>query len=321
MTLKMDICNDKAKWDAFVATSPHNTIFCKTVFLDSMGEDYDLILVSEDDSPQLGAVVIKKDGRPVIAPCGPTMYQGILFSKEMAEHPSHRKIKTALETTEFMLQNMSEAYGRISFALHYGIEDLRGFQWFHYHQPELGRFRLDLSYTGIIDLKSCGNFEAYLAKVRKVRRYEYNRAGRDGLVLETSRDIDLFDRLHALTIENQGHVRSAEEVNHVRRIAGQALEKGFGEMVICRTAQGDAASAVLFIFDEKKAYYLFGANHPEFRDTNSGTYALVDQIKRSFDKGLESVDVCGINSPNRGDFKTSLGAEPFPYFTATWEKP
>ena len=321
MALAMEICTDKAKWDAFVASSPQNSIFCKTVFLDSMGNDYDLLLVSEGATPQMGAIVIKKDGQPALAPCGPTMYQGVLNSKELEDGPSHRSIKSALETAEFLFARMSETYGRMSFSLHYGHKDLRSFQWFHYHQPELGRFRLDLSYTGIIDLKKAGNFEAYLASVRKVRRYEYNRSGRDGLVVEVSKDIDLLDRLHGLTIENQGHVRSAEDVAYVRNIAARALEHGFGEMMVCRTAQGEAASAILFVFDEKKAYYLIGANHPEFRDTNSGTYLLMEQIKRTCEKGLESVDVCGINSPNRGDFKTSLGAEPVAYFTATWEKP
>jgi hypothetical protein len=321
MPYAMEICKDKAKWDAFVAGSPQDNVFCKTAFLDGMGEEYDLVLLSEDGIPQLGAVIVKQAGRPAPAPRPFTTYQGVLCSRELHESPSHRKVKATLEACEFLFSRLSEAYDRISFCLHPGFRDARGFQWFHYHQPELGRFRLDLAYTGIIDLKAAGDFENYLSKVRKVRRYEYNRAARDGLILEASRDVELLAHLHHLTLAHQGHETTDEEARLVKSISTQALEKGFGELVVCRTPKGEAASAVLFLFNGKQAYYLFGANHPDFRDSNSGNFLMLEQIKRSFEKGMVSVDVVGINSPNRGDFKTSLGAEPFPYFIANWEKP
>lgn len=321
MPFTLEPCLDKAKWDAFAAASPQNNIFCRTPFLDAAGDGYELWLVSDGGKPQLGAVVMLKDGTASPAPLGPTLYQGLLFSKELEAEPAHRRIKAALEAAEFLLQSLEARHSRLCFNLHYGLGDLRALQWFHYHQPESGRFRLELSYTGLIDLASCKDFDAYLAQVRKVRRYEYNRAGRDGLKVEASRDVDLLDRLHALTIENQGHGRTAEEAAYVRNISRAALEKGFGEMKVCLTPEGQAASAILFVYDERKAYYLFGANHPDFRDTNSGTYLLMEMIRGAKERGLESVDVCGINSPNRGDFKTSLAAAPSPYFTAAWERP
>jgi hypothetical protein len=63
------------------------------------------------------------------------------------------------------------------------------------------------------------------------------------------------------------------------------------------------------------------ANHPEFRKTGCGTYLMIENIRRWQRKGLAAVDFVGINSPNRGDFKTSFNAVPVPYFLATWEKP
>src|SRR5438309_1124785 len=110
MAFAMELCTDKAKWDAFVAASPQNSIFCQTVFLDAMGDEYELYLVSEGAALQLGAIVIKKGGQPALSPCGPTMYQGVLYSKELAESPSHRRIKSALEAAEFLFARLSEIH-------------------------------------------------------------------------------------------------------------------------------------------------------------------------------------------------------------------
>jgi hypothetical protein len=62
---------------------------------------------------------------------------------------------------------MEQRYDRISFCLHYRVEDLRSFQWFYYHEPQHGQFRMDLRYTGLLDLSAVQNFDAYLSTIRK----------------------------------------------------------------------------------------------------------------------------------------------------------
>ena len=84
---------------------------------------------------------------------------------------------------------------------------------------------------------------------------------------------------------------------------------------------GDIVSANLFLCDRHCAYYWAGANDPHYRKTGCGTYLMIETIRRWQQKGLKTIDFVGINSPNRGDFKTSLNAIPVRYFTATWERP
>ena len=77
----------------------------------------------------------------------------------------------------------------------------------------------------------------------------------------------------------------------------------------------------MFLNDHRGAYYLIGANDPEYRHSGSGSYLMLESLRRSQERGLATVDFVGINSPNRGDFKTSFNAVPVPYFVATWERP
>ena len=320
MSLTLKPCEDKQRWDRFVASSPQENVFCTTPFVDALGEDYDFWLVEKDGCPQLGAVVLKRDGQPIYAPYPFTMYQGILFDGSSRSMPHHRRVKWALRVTEFLLSEMEQRYERISFCLHYGVEDLRSFQWFHYHEPQRGQFKIELRYTGLLDLLAVPDFDAYLMTIRKVRRYEYRRAQSAGLTIEESDDMDTLDRLHRLTFERQGIERSPEEVRLLRAISEAALSEGFGQLLLCRDKQGDTVSATLFLYDSHCGYYLFGANDPEYRRTGSGTYLLLENIRRCKEKGLAKVDFVGINSPNRGDFKTSFNAVPMPYYVATWER-
>ena len=318
MSLTLKLCDDRQWWNRFVASSPQENVFCTTPFLDAMGEDYDLLLVEKDGRVQLGAVVLKSDGQPVPAPF---MYQGILFDGSSRSMPHHRRVKWALEVTEFLLAEMEQRYDRISFCLHHAVEDLRSFQWFHYHEPQRGQFKIELRYTGLLDLSAVSDFDAYLMTIRKGRRYEYRRAQSEGLTVEESNDIDTLDRLHRLTFERQGIERSPEGGRLLRAVSEAALSKGFGRLLLCLDKQGTAISATLFLYDSHCGYYLFGANNPEYRETWGGIYLVLENIRWCKEKGLARVDFVGINSPNRGDFKTSFNARPVPYFVVTWERP
>ena len=62
----------------------------------------------------------------------------------------------------------------------------------------------------------------------------------------------------------------------------------------------------LFLFDQRRAYYLFGANSPDLRATGGSTRLILDSILNARSRGLEEIDFVGVNSPKRGDFKLSF---------------
>jgi GNAT superfamily N-acetyltransferase len=321
MALSLTQCEDRERWGVFVESSPQGNIFCSTPFLDALGEDYDLLLVEENSIPRLGAIVLKRRGKPLNAPYPFTLYQGILFDGSGLRMPRHSRIKRELLATEFLLAEMEKQYDRISFCLHYAMEDLRSFQWFHYHEQKSGLFTLDLRYTGLLDIEAVKDFESYLATTRECRRDEFRRAQSEGATVEVSNDWDMLDELHRLTFARQGIERSEDEKRLLRAISKAAISRGFGQLLVCRNKEGAVASATLFLFDSRCAYYLFAANDPDYRKTGCGTYLMLEAIRRCIERGLAKVDFVGINSPNRGDFKTSFNAVPTPYFIATWQKP
>ena len=313
-------CTDKTVWDALVSRSPQGNVFCRSGFLDALGVPYDTWLLQEDGRTLAGAVLLKDEqGNVRAAPHPLSMYHGVLLEGGLAAAQPHRRYKEGLEITALLLDELEKHYSRLSFCLHPGFDDLRAFSWFHYHRREQGTFGIALNYSGIVDLGG-SDFEAYLSTIRSCKRREYRLALKNGLTAETGDDVAALENLYRLTFERQGSIKSEDELRLVRNIAQAALDKGMGEILLVRLPGGEVASATLFLHDEHAGYYLIGANHPDFRNTYSGVFAFVESCRRCHARGLKKVDVCGINSPNRGDFKTSFNAVPIPYFVVNWEK-
>jgi hypothetical protein len=321
MSLIINLSGNKQRWDDFVDLSPQGNIFCKTIFLDSLGIDYDMVFIEENNVLAMGALIIKQNGKPIKAPYAFTMYQGILFGNFIYKMPRHRRINKILELTQYLLISLKEYYNRISFCLHYNFDDLRSFQWFNYHNPENGQFSITLRYTGILDLYAWKNIDQYLMDIRTVRRQEYNKFKSSNFNLESSNDIETFDQLHSKTFERQGIQRNEEEVRLLRSIMRNALANGYGQLLLLKNSEGIAISATVYFYDKGCGYYMFAANDPEYRKTGCGTYLMIENIQQCKEKGLLKVDMVGINSPGRGDFKTSFNAVPQPYFIVHWERP
>ena len=316
MSLSIIQCTEASVWDCFVAGSPQGNLFCSTRFLDAVGADYELLFVNKKKNVQLGAVIVKQDdGEPTL---NPFMYQGVLFDSSVGNLPTHKRVKKSLELVDFLLAELEQRYTRISFSLHHAFSDLRSFQWFHYHEPDAARLKVNLNYTGLLEIDSYHDFEHYLSSVRKVRRYEYRKGLREGLAIEVSNDLEILDRLHEATFKRQG-IEREEEKRLLYRIVPTALAEDFGELLVCRNKDGKAISATFFLYDEYNGYYLFGANDFEHGNAGGGTVLMLEIIRRCFERGLKWVDFVGINSPNRGDFKTSFNAVPVPYFVVIWE--
>jgi hypothetical protein len=310
----LEPCPSAAAWDAFVAASPQGSVFCASWFLAALGVEVDRYFLRVGGRVLAAALVLRRDGFVLTAPHPFTMYQGVLLAPEVAAWPAHRAGKGIVDLTTALLDGLSARHAKLSFCLHPSFTDVRGVQWYRYGRPDAAR--LDVRFTGVLPLAGLGDLDGYLAAVRTTRRYEHRRAQSRQLTVEVSDDIDTLDRLHRATFARQGLERADAEAALLRAITTAALAAGAGELLIGRTPRGEAASATLFVRDAHTSYYLFGANAPALRALNAGTLLVVESVRRALERGVARVDFCGVNSPNRGDFKTSLGGVVTPYFVA-----
>lgn len=307
---RLSLCEatDDAAWDQLVDASPQGTVFSKTGFLQSLDAPFRRYLVTDGNSPAaLVAVVEDAAGQAVRVPFTP--YQGILFVDGGQSTPRQR-LQHEFALTEFVVGALTRRYSRIGMALSWRFRDLRPFLWHNYGEPAAGQFRTQPRYTALLDLRAL-DAGTYPSLVRQSRRQELRKAA--AFPIDGAASLEDFMRLYARTFARQGITLDEPTLARVRRIAGRALQNGYGRLSACTTPAG-IASMYLFLYDAKRAYYLFAANDPELRHTGAATRLMFDSILDAKRRGCAELDFVGVNSPARGDFKLSFNPELTLYF-------
>ena len=76
--------------------------------------------------------------------------------------------------------------------------------------------------------------------------------------------------------------------------------------------------SVLFLNDDISSCYLYGSGNIEIKNRYAGSLALWKAIEQSIDKKLSFIDLEGINSPLRGEYKICFGGNIENYFNITF---
>lgn len=306
-------------WDAFIDDSPHGSIFSKTPFIKALEIPHDKFFFEVDEKVVASALIIEPNSPNFCAPYPCSLYQGIALAPIVGG--IHKVVPKTLKTIETILPALADKYENIGLCLHHAFHDLRGFQWLNYHTPEKGLFNFNLRYSGVINLDQYSSFEDYLTSIRSVRRQEYKKVPKLNLSMSESNDVEAFMKLYKLTFERQNITLEESVLGNVTRVVNAAVSNGIGRLVFCKDGDGALHSAIVTLHDELCTYYMFGATDPNFRSSGASTSLILDSIKHSFASNRLRFDMVGINSPQRGDFKTSFNAEPTPFHFITLKKP
>jgi len=304
------ITDDKL-WDESVDSSRQGTIYLRSDFIRSLGVRHSDYLVYLGDRPMAGCTVLEDESGGVLKTACPFVpYQGFFFVNN--EQRNYKRIRTEFDLTEYLIRELLNVYRGLS-QLHYALDDFRPFLWHNYHSPEKGRFKIDLSYTGLLYLDTFNNLDDLLLSIRTCRRQEYRKAIKNNILVEESGDVQVLDHLHELTFLRQNLTRDEMEKSLLHSISTSAIERGYGELKIA-FIDGKPASVALILYHNKRAYYMFGATDPGCRDSGAMTLLLVESIWEAKKQGYKEFDFVGVNSPNRGDYKLSYNGKLIPCF-------
>lgn len=315
--LRINFNENKEVWNLFVTNSSQCNIFSNSNFLDSLNIKYDLATCYFKDNIVCGAPILYDfDGSVRNKQFPFTQYHGLLLA-ESGYKKSHSQITNEYKITNFFIAEIVAKYKKICLSNSWHLNDLRPFQWFNYNNPEKGMFQIDLRYTGVLKLNKLNSLNDLLSEIRTVRRQEFNKSS-ISLSFKFGDDVEILDDLHKKTFERQNIKRTFTDGALLKSISRRALDLGYGKIGFAYL-KNEPVSAALFLYDKNSAYYLFGANHPDYRSLGSGTFVMVNMINDAIINSFSQVDFCGVNSPNRGDFKISFNAEIKPYFICSFK--
>ena len=313
--LTAERCNDKDEWDTFVSNSPQGSRYCTFDIITALGCEAEFWLVKRKGYPVAAIPVITNNsasnGLPMHA-----YYIGLMFHAEAWFCKANRRTENIIKITEFVMKSLSDYYEKIELCLHPEITDVRGFDWFNYHEPELGRVQISPRYTAQVLLDE----DTIRSSARGSRRREAGYAvSREQLHFMLDGSVDDLIGLWQQSLKRQNNTLAPIEIDITRNFAIYILKNDLGCIAVTRDKNEVAQTAGLVLFDYNGLVHLPVVGTSQTRYGGSLLYFSI--MEYAAERGYKIMDFNGANSPSRAYFKHSIGGEARLYFHLLWLRP
>jgi len=295
-------------WDQLVAASPDGTIFCTSVYLSALDVTAEVYVVRKGQEPVALVLLASHDF---------VIYSGVMHIPQQKKNRS-QLYSDRYRINEFVAEELPARYATVEFQLPPSEVDIRAYQWYRYGE-EAPKYAIDVRYTSVIDITGFRETDVLeetplFAETSVSRKQEIRYARRAGVTTEERFDPDAFTQLYARVFNRQSLTVDETARREMHALLTALETAGKGRMFAAYTAEGALGSMAYFAVDEKRAYYLFGANDPEYRRQHVGSAVIWEALPVLARAGIDEVDLEGINSPHRGWFKLSFGGDIRPYY-------
>jgi hypothetical protein len=152
-----------------------------------------------------------------------------------------------------------------------------------------------------------------------VRRYSVREARKKGGSVRVVKDSTALIGYYRDLMQAQGEQAPEGKLAAMQRVMQGLIGIGHGALFHVHDADDTLLYCVFYGWDRHRAYYLYGAGHPERSTPWQGTLAhwfAFGHLAR--EHGVTQVDLEGVNSPQRGWFKLGFGGSLQPYHTLHW---
>lgn len=311
------------KWDTFVQKSPSGTVFSLSDYMAATRQPVRLFWCVRGTEKRAAVAICESDnakgGKDAVLHDF-LVYNGLMFAPPANKQNRSQVISEHFEIATDVAAALSAHYPRLELALAPQVNDIRPFLWHNYGSSPT--YVPDVRYTAYADLQGFAEAQQpedipLFAEISYARRQEVRKAIKAGVQTREDDNALALADFYALTMRRQDITIDPEVHEALRFLAASLLQKKMARLFISHTAEGEAAAVALFGWDNKRAYYLFGAGDPQYRNTPCGTAVLWDSFKALAQAGHSCVDLEGVNSPKRGWFKMSFGPELVPYYQLT----
>ena len=307
-------CNDDDSWDQLVSSSQQSNPFLKSSFLSAAERKDSRILLLEDGLPILGTCILAGSLSQTQKENDLNLYQGIFFPN--LGNSSYRDENRRLKLMSILSDEINKSQMSVALSLHPEIIDTRGIEWFFYENRKAKVQPTILTkYTGVIKIASHDNFASYQNTIRKARKQEIKKSIDLGMQIQENTDrIEEFVMLYEKTFSRQGIKLSSMNKDRVSGVIHSGISTRQGKLDLIYLPNGEPVSGMYTLSDDKSDYYLYGATDPKHRSTFGSTHLMLNAIERTFLENKTLFDFCGMNSPQRGEYKSSFNARIEPYF-------
>lgn len=287
MTTRYLLKNEYKEWDKIVNDCLEGTLFSSTTWLNAINCEFKILGAFEKDKLIGGIAFFEKEGK--IVNIRPTRFQGVIV-----------KIGNNYEKVfAVLMKELSKKYDSIEIPsfVYISEEDLAGF-----------KMTADNMKTFFVDLR---DINKTFKLMEKRTRYEINKAEKAGIKVFESDKIKDFDDLHKQTFERQAKERKVTTDFIVSLFHNLKSEKKI--KLYFTDNNGELSAGAIFVWDNKRAYYLMAASNPKLHGDGSPSLILWKAFCDFNKEKICEIDLAGANVPAIEKFKRGFGGKIFPY--------
>ena len=294
----------------FIKFSSQKNIFCSKEILEFFFNDLDLYSIYKNDKIKSFVYLLKDKNNFIVSE--PFIYSGIINHPKLNMKNS-RYNNEVFKINELIVNEIFKNYENINLNLSPNFLDARPFLWFNYEKHDKKKFLVTPCYTSIIDIQSKGPEDVF-NEIDDVKRRDINKVLKDKNYKVTNQiNLPLIKRFYEDTMKkNKGNFN-----NYAFNKIFDFMETQINKDKIIQTTVyyfEKPIYSVLFLNDDNASCYLYGSGDVEIKNRYAGSLALWKAIEQSLDKKLSFIDLEGINSPHRGEYKLNFGGNIKDYY-------
>lgn len=295
---------------SFIKFSPQKNIFCSQEILQYFFEDLDIFTICKNDKIK-SVVYLYKDKNNFIV-SEPFIYSGIINHPKLSMK-NVRYNNEVFRINELIVNEIFSLYNNLNLNLPLNFLDTRPFLWFNYGKINKNKYIVTPCYTSIIniELKSKNEIFNEIDDVKK----------RDIKNVIKNEDYKVCDKINLNTIkrfyeDTMKKNKGTFDYYAYEKIFGFIEDQvKYGKIIQNTTYYRDRpVYSVLFLNDDESSCYLYGSGDVEIKNRYAGSFALWKSIERSIELELKYIDLEGINSPFRGEYKLNFGGNIESYY-------
>ncbi|KXB02074.1 hypothetical protein AKJ44_01465 [candidate division MSBL1 archaeon SCGC-AAA261F17] len=296
------------RWNEFVDKSPQGTIFHKTYWLETLGNNFEVYKCLKGQETVGGVPVnyTQLKSLKIAHPPKFTPYGGPIFRKEMGKYVS--KISTRKKANKALIKKLKENFSVVyNWNTSPNTEDLQPFIW--------EGFSTELKYTYVLPLN---DLDIIWENMDRGRRKDIRKGlENEELYVEIGND---FEELYTLVEK----AYSRKEKNPIDRGIARNIDEIVRERNRCKTfivknKESLPLAGIYIIWDEKRAYQLLSGFDPENSPREANPLAIWKAIEFTNNEiSPTEYDFEGSMIPGIEQYFRSFGGKLIPIFQLNW---
>ena len=294
----------------FIKLSPQRNIFCSKEILQFFFDDLDLYLIYKNNEIKSFIYLLKDLNGSIIS--DPFIYSGIINHPKLFMKNA-RYNNEVFKINELAIAEIFSKYNNLNINLPINFIDVRPFLWFNYGKNNKKTFKVIPRYTSIINIEK-KSIETIFNEIDDVKRRDIKKVLKDeNYKVSSEININLMKKFYKNTMKKNKGIFNESSLN--KFFDFMTLQAKAKKVIQATTfLNEEPLYSVFLLHDDITSYYLYGAGNVDIKNRYAGSLSLWHAIKHSSNKELKFVDLEGINSPYRGEYKLCFGGDIQSYY-------